>query len=249
MTSAFIGVTVLVALYSLWVRRDTWWSRWEIGISTAIALEVSALVLMSPWAAETIGSPLHRAAHIWNLQQLVGHLFLVIAISANAYHVLLRLADHERIQPLFRRHVVWPVRIGLLALTGVFVVADAGYQPDGFSTSGGAWADVYWVLLCGLLIYLSGCATRLLLALRADPRAKETVELYTASSAFALAALMAQLSITWSNSDASSLVWFCACVSVAIFAYGSARSWRAKEAWFHAGRLAVTENKPPQPFA
>ncbi|MEB3070594.1 hypothetical protein [[Mycobacterium] vasticus] len=249
MTSAFIGVTVVVALYSLWVRRDTWWSRWEIGVSTAIALECAALVLMSPWAAETIGSPLHRAAHIWNLQQLVGHQFLVIAISVNAHHVLLRLADHERIRPLFRRHVVWPVRIGLLALAVVFVVADAGYRPDGFSTSGGVWANVYWVLWCGLLIYLSGCATRLLLALRDDPRAKETVELYTASSAFALAALMAQLSITWSKNDASTLVWFCACVSVTIFAYGSARSWQAKAAWFHSGRLPVSENNPPQSLA
>lgn len=249
MTSAFIGVTVLVALYSLWVRRDTWWSRWEIGISTAIALECSALVLMSPWAAETIGSPLHRATHLWNVQQLVGHMFLVVAVSANAYHVLLRLADHERILPLFRRHVVWPARIGLAALVVVFVVADAGYRPDGFSTSGGAWADVYWVLWCGMVIYLCGCATRLLLALRTDPRAKETIELYTASSAFALATMMAQLSTTWSDNDPSSLAWFCACASVSIFAYGSARSWRAKEAWFRTGRVSVSENNPPQPLA
>ena len=48
MTTALIGATVAVALYTLWVRRDTWWSRWEIGITVAIALETVALVLMSP---------------------------------------------------------------------------------------------------------------------------------------------------------------------------------------------------------
>ena len=38
MTSAFIGGAVAVAVYSLWVRRDTWWSRWEAAASLAIAL-------------------------------------------------------------------------------------------------------------------------------------------------------------------------------------------------------------------
>ncbi|OBK88208.1 hypothetical protein [Mycolicibacter sinensis] len=248
MTSVFIGATVLVALYSLWVRRDTWWSRWEIGVSSAIALEICALVLMSPWAAETLGPWLYRAVRMWNLQQLAGHICFVIAIAANIYHVLPRLADFNRIRPLFRRHVQWPAGIGVVALTAVFITADAGYRPDGFSTrgGGGAWASAYWVLLCGLLIFLSGYASRLLLLVRSDPRAKETVELYTASSAFALAALVAQLSTTWTKTDVSSLVWLCACISVAIFAYGSARSWKAKAAWFASGRRSIKEPNPPQ---
>lgn len=248
MTSVFIGATVLVALYSLWVRRDTWWSRWEIGITLAITLEACALVLMSPWAAETLGPWVQRATRMWNLQQLAGHICFVVAVAANIYHVLPRLADFDRIRPLFRRHVEWPVWIGVVAMVAVFVTADAGYRPDGFSTSGGGgvWASVYWVLFCGLLIFLSSYATRLLLLVRSDPRAKETVELYTASSAFALAALVAQLSTTWSQSDVSSLVWLCGCVSVTIFAYGSARSWKAKAAWFASRGRPVKEPNPPQ---
>ncbi|BBX20644.1 hypothetical protein MTER_00550 [Mycolicibacter terrae] len=248
MTSVFIGATVFVALYSLWVRRDTWWSRWEIGITLAIALETIALLLMSPWAAETLGPWVQRATRMWNLHQLIGHICFVIAVAANIYHVLPRLADFDRIRPLFRRHVEWPVGIGIVAMVAVFVIADAGYRPDGFSTSGGGgtWASVYWVLFCGLLIFLSSYATRLLLLVRSDPRAKETVELYTASSAFALAALVAQLSTTWSKSDVSTLVWLCVCVSVTIFAYGSARSWKAKAAWFVPRGRSIKESNPPQ---
>jgi hypothetical protein len=248
MTSAFIGATVVVALYSLWVRRDTWWSRWEIGVTLAIALETCALVLTSPFAAATLGLWAHSVTRIWNLQQLAGHICFVLAVAANIHHVLPRLADCGRIRPLFRRHVELPMLIGVVALVAVFVVADAGYRPDGFSTGNdaGAWAKVYWVLLCGMLMYLSGCATRLLLLVRSDPRAKETVELYTASSAFALAALVALLSTTWTKVDVSQLVWLCVCISVAIFAYGSARSWKAKAAWFASGRRPIKEPNPPQ---
>lgn len=248
MTSAFIGATVVVAIYSLWVRRDTWWSRWEIGITLAIGLELCALVLTSPWAAGAIGPSVHTITQIWNVQQLLGHICFVVAVAANIYHVLPRLADFDRIRPLFRRHVERPILIAVVALVAVFVVGDADYRPDGFSTGGdtGAWADIYWLLLCGLLIYLSGYATRLLLIVRSDPRARETVELYAASSAFALAALVAQLSTTWTKTDASQLVWPCACIAVAIFAYGSARSWKAKAAWFRSGARPISEPNPPQ---
>ncbi|MEB3022063.1 hypothetical protein [[Mycobacterium] crassicus] len=250
MTSAFIGATVLVVLYSLWVRRDTWWSRWEIGISSGIALEGCALVLLSPWAAQTLGPWLHRSAGIWNLQQLAGHICIVMAIAANVYHVMGRLADFDQMRTLYRQQVKWPARLVVPAMVAAFIVADADYRPDGFSTDeSGGWSDVYWVLLCGLLLYLSAYAMRLLLMVRSDPRAKETIELYTASSAFALTAIFAQLSTTWTDTDVSSLVWLCVCVSVGIFAYGSARSWRAKAAWFTAGSRPIAQNNPPQPLS
>lgn len=247
MTSALIAATVMVGLYSLWVRRDTWWSRWEIGITVAIALETCGLVLMSPWAAETVGPWVHRAVRMWNIQQLAGHICFVVAVSANIYHVLARLADFDRFRPMFRRHVALPVQVAATAMVILFVVADAGYRPDGFSArgGGGAWASAYWVVMSLVLIYLSGYATRVLLMLRADPRAKETVEIYNASTAFAVAAMMALLSNAWSKADVSALVWLCACISVIIFAYGSARSWKAKAAWFSSGR-SIREPNPPQ---
>lgn len=250
MTSVFIGATVLVVLYSLWVRRDTWWSRWEIGVTSAIALEGAALVLLSPWAAQTFGTWLHGATGLWNVQQLVGHICIIMAIAANSYHVMARLADFDRMRSLYLRQVKWPARLAVPAMVVVFVVADADYRPHGFADGNdGGWADVYWVLMCGLLLYESAYASRLLLLVRADPRAKETIELYAASSAFALAALVAQLSTTWSDADVSALVWLCACLSISIFAVGSARSWQAKSAWFSSDHRPVVENNPPQPLA
>lgn len=250
MTSAFIGATVLVVLYSLWVRRDTWWSRWEIGITSAIAMEGCALVLLSPWAAQTFGKWLHGVTGLWNVQQLVGHICIIMAIAANCYHVMARLADFDRMRSLYLRQVKWPARLVVPAMVVVFVVADADYRSHGFADGNeGGWADAYWVLMCGLLLYESAYASRLLLLVRADPRAKETIELYGASSTFALAALVAQLSTTWTDTDVSALVWLCACLSISIFAVGSARSWQAKAAWFTSGHRPVLENNPRQPLA
>lgn len=248
MTSPLIAATVIVTLYCLWIRRDTWWSRWEIGITLALTLETVALLLMSPWASHTLGPGLHHITHIWNIQQLVGHLCFVVAIAANIFHVLARLADFDKFRPMFRLQVQLPVQICATALVGIFIAADASYRPDGFSTlgGGGAWASAYWVLLSLLMIYLSGYATRVLSMLRADPRAKETIELYTASTAFAVAGIMAMMSNAWCDADVSPLIWLCACISVIIFAIGSARSWQAKAAWFTSEQRPATQPNPPQ---
>ena len=191
---------------------------------------------------------MHHVTRIWNIQQLAGHICFVVAIAANIYHVLVRLADFDQVRPLFRLHVQLPLQVGVVAMAAVFFVADAGYRPDGFSSlgGGGAWASGYWVLLSLLLIYLSGYATRVLSMLRSDPRAVETVGLYTASTAFAVAAIMALLSNAWSKADVSPLIWLCACISVAIFAFGSARSWQAKAAWFTNSERPTAQPNPPQ---
>ncbi|ORV45061.1 hypothetical protein AWC02_14135 [Mycolicibacter engbaekii] len=247
MMSALMGVTVLVTLYSLWVRRHTWWSRWEIGVTLALALETIGLALMSPWVSETLGPLMYRATGIWNLQQLAGHLCFVIAIAANAYHVLARVASLDQMRPWFRHRVVRPVQFAMVAMVALFPAAASGYSADGFATvDSNHWHAAYWAVVSSTLIYLGIVATRLLLISRADPRAKETVELYTLSSAFGLAAMLVQLSTTWIHADLSTLVWLCVCAAICIFAYGSARSWQAKAAWFSSSERPVAQPKPPQ---
>ncbi|EUA34744.1 gp56 domain protein [Mycobacterium xenopi 3993] len=51
MVSALILATLAAVFYSLWIRRDTWRSRWEAGASLNIALQGCAVLLMSPWAS------------------------------------------------------------------------------------------------------------------------------------------------------------------------------------------------------
>lgn len=252
MVSALITATLAVVGYSLWVRRDTWWSRWEVGVSLAIALEGVALVLLSPWGSAAVGPLLYRAVGRWNVQHPIAWLCVFVAVSANIYHTLVRSTDPRQARALIRKHLRVPVWLGSTLMMVFFVIADEGSLSDGFAGVGtSGWFTGYWVINGGLLIFLSGYATRVLLPLKADPRAAETYRLYLASALFAIAALTVEIGSVWADVDTTALVWLCACLSVGVFAFGSARSWQAKAAWFTSGdrpdhRFAPEPN-PPQP--
>nr|WP_232000658.1 hypothetical protein [Mycobacterium kyorinense] len=228
-----IAATLMVVLSSLWIRRHTWRSRWEAGASLNIALQGCAVLLMSPWASSALGPPLHWAFRRWNVEDLLGHICAIIAVTAIINHALARLTDQSKVQGLFRRHIDRPVCLGVALLISMFVAADEGYHLDLFPAHvSTVWLGAYWLVLGGLLLYLLGYATKVLLILRGDPRSRATVDLYLASAAFGIAAAVIQMGTAWAGIDVTLPVWLCACLGATGFAYGSARSWRAKVAWF-----------------
>ena len=97
MSAVFITAALAVVCYCLWVRRDTWWSRWESAATFAIAMEGCALLLLSPWAGHELSPLLHSFLGVWNVQQLVGGLCMIIAIVANINHMLVRLVLAEQV--------------------------------------------------------------------------------------------------------------------------------------------------------
>ena len=230
---ALIAITLVAVLGSLWVRRDTWWSRWEAAASLTIALEGIALLLMAPRGADDLSLLLYRIVHLWNVQHLLGALCLIAALTAASSHVLVRLADPDQVRSLMRRHLAVPVWGGGTLMVLGNAIGDEGHHTNLLSAPvTHIWLAAYWVLLCGLVIYLSGYIARVALILRSDPRAKTTVDLYVAAAASALAGCVVQLAGVWTRTDLTVPAWFFGSLAVAVFAYGSARSWQAKAAWF-----------------
>lgn len=243
MTSAFITATLVVVLGSLWIRRHTWRSRYEVGASINIALQGCAVFLMSPWASTAIGDPLYRIFGRWNLEDLLAHLCLIVAVTAVIHHVLSRLADKDQYHALWRHHIGMPLRLGVPLLVVIFTIADEGYHLDMFLAHVSTfWLGAYWLVLGTLLIYLFSYTARMLLILRTDPRSRSTVDLYLVSVAFGVAAHAIQMATAWAGIDVALPVWVCACLGAIGFAYASARSWRAKVSWF-----VTPANPPPQP--
>ncbi|MCV7399201.1 hypothetical protein H7K24_03410 [Mycobacterium fragae] len=236
MMSALIVATLAAIIYSLWIRRHTWRSRWEAGATLNIALQGCAVLLMSPWASATLGPVLHRMTGRWNVEDLLGHICLIVAVTAIIHHGLARL-DHERqLRSLFRRHIEMPLRLGIPLLLAVFIIADEGYHHDLFPAHVSTlWFGAYWLVLGALLIYLFSYAGRVLLILREDPRSTATVNLYLTSAGFGVAATAIQVITAEIGIDTTLPVWLCACLGAIGFAYGSARSWHAKVAWFTPG--------------
>ncbi|MCV7382118.1 hypothetical protein BST11_13110 [Mycobacterium alsense] len=235
--AALIIATLASILCSLWIRRDTWRSRWEAGATRNIALQGCAVLLTSHWAAAVLGPPLHRVFGLWNVQHLVGHICWIFAVTAIIRHGLIRLVEKTRERGLLRKYVTRPLRLAVPLLVALFVIADEGHHLDFFAApASDVWLGAYWFVLGGLMIYLLVYAGRVLLILRTDPRSTTTVDLYLISAAFGLAAIAIQMGTAWAGSDIVLPVWLCACVSAVGFAYGSARSWRAKVAWFTSGK-------------
>ena len=239
MMSALISVTLVAVFYSLWIRRYTWHSRWEADASLNIALQGCAVLLMSPWASATLGPPLHDVFRRWNVEDLLGHICLMVAAAAIIDHGLARLGDYGQWRRIFRRHITIPLWLGIPTLVTVFFAADEGYHPDLFPAHvSTAWFGAYWIVLGVLLVYLFGYAARVMLIVRKDPRSTVTATLYLISAAFGLAATVIQVTTAEAGIDITLPVWLCACLGAIGFAYGSARSWLAKVAWFRAENLA-----------
>src|ERR1700739_4991302 len=103
--AALITITLGCIAWSLWIRRVTWSSRWELAATLNIALQGVAVLLMSPLASEAIGVWLHALTGKWNLSAYLGHDCYIVAASAVVYNSLGRLQNDHAMQRSFKQYV------------------------------------------------------------------------------------------------------------------------------------------------
>jgi hypothetical protein len=222
----------------LWIRRVTWSCRWEVAATLNIALQGIAVVLMSPLASETVGHWLHAATGMWNLEDYIGHDAYIVAASAVVYNALGRLQDDHAMQRSFKLYVERPATVCIPLLLATFSIGNGAriYRPDFFEVPTDFWLNLYWLLLCGTLIYLLGYGARALLILRQDPRSRPIANIYlVASAAGALACavrIITALVPALQTVEGGTVVWIFACLCGSGFALTSAQSWRIKTKWF-----------------
>jgi hypothetical protein len=236
--TALIIVTLASIGWSLWIRRVTWHSRWEVAATLNIALQGCAVALISPLSSETLGVALHRITGEWNLQNYVGHDCYIVAASAIVYNAVGRLAEDDAIQRSFTQYVERPATLCIPLLLATFTLSRGSktYVRDFFAMPTDFWLSVYWVLLTGTLAYLLVFGSRALLVLRRDPRSRHFANLYLLASASGVAACVVRMTTALipllQGPVSTALVWFFSCTCGASFALISAQSWRQKIRWF-----------------
>ena len=236
--TALIVITLASISWSLWIRRVTWHCRWEVAATLNIALQGSAVALMSPLASETLGVALHNITGEWNLQNYIGHDCYVVAASAIVYNAVGRLADDHALQASFKQYVERPATLCIPLLLATFTLSYGSktYARDFFALPTDFWLSVYWVLLCGTLVYLLVFGSRALLVLRQDPRSRSIANLYLVASASGISACMVRIITAvippFQGPLSAGLVWLFACLCGAGFAVTSAHSWRQRVRWF-----------------
>jgi len=236
--ATLIAITLVCIAWSLWIRRVTWSCRWEVAATLNIALQGIAVLLMSPWASETIGHWLHALTGMWNLEDYIGHDAYIVAASAVIYNALGRLTDDHAMQKSFKLYVERPATICIPLLLATFSLGNGAiiYKPDFFEVPTDFWLNTYWLLLCGTLIYLLVYGARALLVLRQDPRSRLIANVYLVASASGILACTVRIVTAYvtplQTVEGGTLVWIFACGCGAGFAITSAQSWRMKTKWF-----------------
>lgn len=236
--AVLIAITVACMAWSLWIRRVTWNCRWEVAATLNIALQLAALVLMSPLASETVGQVLYDLTGKWNLEDYIGHDCYIVAASAIVYNALGRLQEDNALQSSFKQYVERPATLCIPLLLATFSLGNgaAVYRADFFTTPTDGWLSVYWLLLCGMLIYLLGYGFRALLVLRRDPRSRAIANVYLAACTSGIIACVIRIATAFvpalQDIEGGTLVWLFACSCGAGFALASAHSWRTKTKWF-----------------
>jgi hypothetical protein len=237
--TALITITLGCIAWSLWIRRVTWSCRWEFAATLNIALQGAAVLLMSPWASETIGVGLHALTGKWNLSAYLGHDCYIVAASAVVYNALGRLADDHTMRTSFKQYVERPATVCIPLLLATFSIGNGAriYRPDFFQVPTDFWLNIYWLLLCATLIYLLVYGGRALLVLRKDPRSRMMANIYLAASAAGVMACAVRLVTAFvppiQSVTGATLIWIFACLCGGLFALASARSWRIKTKWFN----------------
>jgi hypothetical protein len=237
--ATLIAITLMCIAWSLWIRRVTWSCRWEVAATLNIALQGIAVLLMSPWASETIGHWLHALTGMWNLEDYIGHDAYIVAASAVIYNALGRLADDHAMQKSFKLYVERPATICIPLLLATFSLGNGAriYKPDFFEVPTDFWLNTYWLLLCGMLIYLLVYGARALLVLRHDPRSRTIANIYLVASASGIIACAVRITTAYvtplQTIEGGTVVWIFACLCGAGFALTSAQSWRMKTKWFN----------------
>ena len=236
--ATLITITLGCIGWSLWIRRLTWSCRWEVAATLNIALQGAALLLMSPLASETLGVALHGLTGKWNINAYLGHDCYIVAASAIVYNALGRLQDDNALQAAFKQYVERPATLCIPLLLATFSIGNGAkiYRPDFFEVPTDFWLNMYWLVLCGTLIYLLVYGSRALLILRKDPRSRRIANVYLAASASGVIACVVRITTAFVTPiqalEGGALVWFFACICGGGFALAAAHSWRIKTRWF-----------------
>jgi hypothetical protein len=162
----------------------------------------------------------------------------IVAASAVVYNALGRLQDDHAMQATFKQYVERPATICIPLLLATFSLGNGAriYRADFFEVPTDFWLTVYWLLLCGMLIYLLGYGCRALMVLRKDPRSRRIANVYLVASVSGIAAcsvrIVTSLVPSLQSVEGGTFVWVFACMCGAGFALASAHSWRIRTKWF-----------------
>lgn len=232
------ALAVLVAIWALWVRRDTVHSRWDAPISAGIALFALGAALDSPWAAAATASfPLTGKYYLLNW---LGHLSYLLGATRGLKAVALRLMPDDAIGGFMKTRVLPPVLLASTVMLACLLISPRSSDlpaanlyfvaPDG-------WLVAYWATYFAALTGLNAAAVYGAFTLRSGPRST-THDLLVGATALGTLACWGFFAAIVTGQDRliETLAWPGSQIAIIAGAVACALSWRHRAAAL-SGRL------------
>jgi hypothetical protein len=239
-----IAVAVAATAISVWTRRYTLRLDFDRPTTLSLVVQCLALWLMCPFTTSCVGTLLHTITGWWNVDDLIGHVFLIAAVIASFMGIAVRLADANEVRAFVVQRILPPATIAISLMLMLFSLSRwprlAQPVPSLLSIPGDGdrWMHGYFVVAIAIIGYIGQMALRTLVTLyRVAPGGRMTVTTYCAAYAVGALASAVQLgtmfvpAIRPLNPDGA-FVWILLCGCVILSAIGSAWSWqRTLDPW------------------
>ncbi len=221
-----------VAAWSTWTRRITFRSRFDAGITAAVALFGVGAVLDAPWPlCATASYPL--TGRYYGLMVL-GHLCYLAGAAASVASVFARLLPDEEFRSFMRTRIVPLACCAAVIMAGSFLLSSLPRThavAHLYLAAADPALSVYWYVTFGSSAALGGIVSYGILLMRDDPRSV-MANLMLASAIVASAGCA--LAVGWGLLTGQIVVlrhlaWFGGYLGFTGFALAAAMQWRHRK--------------------
>lgn len=226
-------LAALIALAAgLWVRRTTWFYKWESAATVNLAGILICLVCMMPFATPAFDR-LYDITGVWNLEDMIGHFAYLTGITVLSYVTLNRL---ELTDPSRWRHMrlELPATVVLPLLVGLFVLGSPDHHSrDLFSEAPNFCLACYWLVFEGAVSWVLGhLAWALVIIARWDPESSTVAKIYLVAVGVNYGSIAAKVASLWLRGCGLEAVsWGLACVATVGYAAAAICGMRQVRRW------------------
>lgn len=254
-----LAVAILaVGAFGLWMRRYAFGNRWEKDTTAALVLIVGGATLTSPAMGFGGIHFLERLTGLWNVEQLLGSLFVLMGAGRICSMLIRRVISEPHASRCIHRWVDAPTGIGIILTWVCFGISGAFHDRAALSHMAGMgptddWIRSYWVVFSITMGYLFAFAIRLLLILRTEDRHQPVADIYLFACVAGLtdAVLSAVISGVFGYMTVATRAGLVTLdiLFVGGFAWGAIHSWRRKVAPFNDALRTLRSGvwSPPMP--
>jgi hypothetical protein len=222
-----VTVTLVAALLALWRIRHAWRIPWERPATIAVSLLTLDVLMMTRQLNWWLSRKLHAVTGLWNLEDLTGHILVVVAMCSLLYLVADRLdLTPSQFRWFVRFRIELPATLAIALMVALFVTGDITdrYIPDTVAHEATGWLRGYWLTMSVACYYLLWNIAQVLLILRRDPRSRRAATAYLVAVGVSVCCGVAFILAI------EPLQWLMVRAELVGFAVAASYTWRSKAA-------------------